>query len=35
MKLHVFPEEFQELITVVANDKHISESAVSATIILL
>ena len=28
MKLHVFPEEFQELITVVANDKHISESAV-------
>ena len=28
MKLHTFPEEFQELITVVANEKHISESAV-------
>ena len=28
MKLHGFPEEFQELITVVANDKHILESAV-------
>ena len=28
MKLHTFPEEFRELITVVANDKHISESAV-------
>lgn len=28
MKLHHFPEEFQQLITVVANDKHISESAV-------
>ena len=28
MKLHYFPEEFGELITVVANDKHISESAV-------
>ena len=26
MKLHTFPEEFQELITVVANEKHISES---------
>ena len=28
MKLHTFPEEFRELIAVVANDKHISESAV-------
>ncbi len=28
MKLHTFPEEFRQLITVVANDKHISESAV-------
>ena len=28
MKLHTFPEEFRELITVVANEKHISESAV-------
>lgn len=28
MKLHHFPEEFQQLITVVSNDKHISESAV-------
>lgn len=28
MKLHTYPEEFRELITVVANDKHISESAV-------
>lgn len=28
MKLHTFPEEFQELIAVVANEKHISESAV-------
>lgn len=28
MKLHTFPKEFRELITVVANDKHISESAV-------
>lgn len=28
MKLHTYPEEFQELISVVANDKHISESAV-------
>ncbi len=28
MKLHIYPEEFRELITVVANDKHISESAV-------
>lgn len=28
MKLHTHPEEFRELITVVANEKHISESAV-------
>lgn len=28
MKLHTYPEEFRELITVVANNKHISESAV-------
>lgn len=28
MKLHTFPEEFRELITVVANEKHVSESAV-------
>lgn len=28
MKLHTLPEEFRELITVVANEKHISESAV-------
>ena len=28
MKLHAFPEEFRELITIVASDKHISESAV-------
>lgn len=28
MNLHTYPEEFRELITVVANDKHISESAV-------
>lgn len=28
MKLHTFPEEFRELVTIVANDKHISESAV-------
>ena len=28
MKLHAFPEEFRELIAVVANEKHISESAV-------
>lgn len=28
MKLHTFPDEFHQLITVVANDKHISESAV-------
>lgn len=28
MRLHTYPEEFRELITVVANDKHISESAV-------
>ena len=28
MKLHTHPEEFHELITVVANEKHISESAV-------
>ena len=28
MKLHTRPEEFRELITVVANEKHISESAV-------
>lgn len=28
MKLHTFPEEFRQLITVVANGKHISESAV-------
>lgn len=28
MNLHTFPEEFRELITVVANEKHISESAV-------
>ena len=33
MKLHTHPEEFRELITVVANEKHISESASSATII--
>ncbi len=26
MKLHTHPEEFRELITVVANEKHISES---------
>lgn len=28
MKLHAFPDEFRELITIVASDKHISESAV-------
>jgi len=28
MKLHTYPEEFRDLITVVANYKHISESAV-------
>lgn len=28
MKLHIFPEEFQELISIVAKEKHISESAV-------
>ncbi|MGM9602581.1 MAG: nucleotidyl transferase AbiEii/AbiGii toxin family protein [Faecousia sp.] len=28
MKLHTFPEDFRELITVVADEKHISESAV-------
>ena len=28
MKLHTFPEEFRELITIVAGDKHILESAV-------
>ena len=28
MKLHTFPDEFRELITIVASDKHISESAV-------
>ena len=28
MKLHTLPEEFQELITIVASEKHISESAV-------
>lgn len=28
MKLHNFPNEFQELITIVAKEKHISESAV-------
>ena len=28
MKLHLFPDLFRELITVVANDMHISESAV-------
>lgn len=28
MKLHIYPDEFRELITVVANEKHISESAV-------
>ena len=28
MKLHTFPDEFHQLITVVANEKHISESAV-------
>ena len=28
MKLHTHPEEFRELITVVANETHISESAV-------
>nr|WP_298023097.1 hypothetical protein [uncultured Dysosmobacter sp.] len=28
MKLHTHPEEFRELITVVANEKHIPESAV-------
>lgn len=27
MKLHALPEAFRELITVVANEKHISESA--------
>lgn len=27
MKLHTFPEEFRELIIVVASEKHISESA--------
>lgn len=28
MKLHEYPEEFREIITIVANEKHISESAV-------
>ena len=28
MKLHLFPEEFRQLIAVVSDDKHISESAV-------
>ena len=28
MKLHVFPDEFMELISVVARQKNISESAV-------
>lgn len=28
MKLHTFPEKFRELVTAVANEKHISESAV-------
>ena len=28
MKLHTHPEDFRELITVVASEKHIPESAV-------
>ena len=28
MKLHEFPEEYNELVSLVAREKHISESAV-------
>ncbi len=28
MKLHEFPEEYKELVSLVAREKHISESAV-------
>ena len=29
MKLHEFPEEYNELVSLVAREKHISESAVN------